>query len=164
MQKTEAQILSLAFERARGFTRWYTSKLKECDPMQIFEANGKALNSLYWLNAHLAWAEDFLILGGTGAKRVGIDWLESFSINSDPSVAMGPAFKEVLDTQKAIHELAMAHFVGLSDDALAENNTYNFSFGGSTDVRGILIHAITHESIHAGHIGWLCKIQGAATI
>lgn len=165
MQHTEAQILATTFDRTRGYSRWYTSKLKDFDPTRIFQTTeGTPLNSLYWLNAHLAWAEDFLILGGTHGKRLGIDWLERFGIDTNPAQAAGPSFKEVLDTQKMVHEAAMAHFKSISDEMLNSTNAYNFTFGGNNDVRGVLIHAIAHEGVHAGHMSWLCKMYGVETV
>jgi hypothetical protein len=162
--KTEAQILANTFDRVRNYTRFYTSKLKDQDPYRIFSLADQSLNSLYWLNAHLTWAEDMLILGGCYGTRCDIAWLEGFGLGTNPADAQGPDFKEVLDTQKMVHEKVLAHFAQISDADLDRENLYGFSFGGNNDIRGMLNHAIAHEGVHAGHISWLCKLYGVKVI
>lgn len=162
---TEANLLADTYEMAYGLVRFYTGNLKEADPYKQWEVNGHKLNSVAWINAHLCWSEDFLLLKATGGKSPDIKWAEHYSFGSDGSLhEEGLDFKEVLDHRKIIHEAAMAHIRSLRNEDLDKENLMGIQFGSDKSIRNIIKHAIRHEGTHAGHLGWLCKINGAKTV
>ncbi len=164
--RTEANILADSFESVRSLTRWYISKLKDADMHKVFEADGKKLNSAYWVTAHLTWSEQFLLLQAIGGNPLNIPWLEQFRIGSKmPDDKNGlPPVKQVLDAWKEIHAAAMAHVRSLPDELLGKDNPAGFGFGGDNSYRMMIQHAIRHEAMHTGHLSWLCKLYGLKTI
>ena len=162
---TAAQLLTDTFNETRNITRFYLSKLKEKDPLQVFTVNGFRLNSAYWLTAHLAWAEHFLLLQGTGSTVALPEFLKDYGISSNGEVpADAPDYKTILHTLNSQHEIALQHLLSLSDEALQQPNPLGITFGTSNTVKMVIQHAIRHEGTHAGHIGWLCKLHGVATL
>lgn len=158
---TTANILADTYEMALGLVRFYTSNLKEVDPHKNWEVNGAKLNSVAWLNAHLCWSEDFLLLKAIGGKSPDVKWLEHYSFGSDGSLHEPTIdVKTILDDRKIIHEAAMAHIRSLSDEDLEKDNLMGMSFSQSKSIKTIIQHAIRHEGTHAGQLGWLCKING----
>ena len=140
------------------------SKLKEVDMTKSFEYDGKEFNSAYWIVAHIAWAENMLLLRGTGGKRVRLPWLKSFEIGSKyEHTSEMPPIKEIIEGMKLIHETAKTHLKTLSVDDLDKPNTLDFEFMGDKTIRMIIQHAARHEASHAGHLGWLCKMHGVKT-
>lgn len=162
---TAIQLLADTFNEARNITRFYLSKLKEKDPLQVFTVNDVRLNSAYWLTAHLAWAEHFLLLQGTGSTLALPEFLKDYGIRSNGEVpAEAPDYKTILHAFNSQHELTMEHLRSLPDTVLQQANPLGITFGTSNTIQMIIQHAIRHEGTHAGHIGWLCKLQGVATI
>lgn len=150
--RTEANILADTYENARTLTRWYLARLKEVDMHKVFEAEGKKLNSAYWITAHLAWSEQFMLLLALGGKPLDIHWMEQFRIGSkypDDITAL-PPIKQILDAWKEIHVAAMAHVRSLPDDMMNRDNPAGFGFGGDNSYRMMIHHAILHEAVHAG--------------
>lgn len=165
MSYTESKALADTLQKTRDLTKWYFSLLKQIDPEHTFEINGKKLNSIYWIAAHLVWAENFLVLQATGGKSVDIPWLEHYKLGSNGSLHSNRAgLKEVLADLKTVHEASIAHILTLSDESLYQPNPMGFSFGNDQTNRMMIIHAIRHEGTHAGHLGWLCKLHGVAAI
>jgi hypothetical protein len=160
---TQAQLLADTFDKARGLTKWYLSLLKDTDMKHSFELNGQKLNSPLWIAAHLAWAENMLILQATGGNAFKIDWLEKVTLGSPHDTTLLPDAKEVLSTMKSIHEASMNHLATLSDASLDEPNLTGISFGSNTKL-SVIQHAIRHEATHAGHLSWICKLNGISTI
>jgi hypothetical protein len=161
--RTEAEILADTLDFTRGLNKWYVSLLKGTDMKQQFELNGIKLNSPLWIVAHLAWAEDFLILKSTGGKPTEISWLKNFGLGSSPDEALLPDLKEALDALKAIHEASLAHIKTLTDAQLDEPTLTGVNFGVDSK-RRVIQHAIRHEGTHSGHLGWICKLQGVRTV
>lgn len=165
MSNKEALILSDTFQKTRDLTRWYLSLLKESDPYMRWEINGTRLNSIIWLASHITWAENFLILRGTGGEPVTIDWLDHYNIKSTGDVHhANHDMKIVMATMKEVHEKTMAHVITLSDETMDAENIHGFGFGGIKTNRILVQHAIRHEAMHTGHLSWLCKINKAETI
>jgi hypothetical protein len=160
---TQAQLLADTLDKARGLTKWYLSLLKDTDMKHTFEFSGIKLNSPLWIAAHLAWAENMLILQSTGGDVIKIDWLEKVTLGSPHDTSLLPDTKEVLSTMKNIHEASMSHLATLSDAALDEPNLTGISFGSDTK-RSIIQHAIRHEATHVGHLSWICKLNEISTI
>ena len=89
MPRTETQILADMMDKTRQLTRFYISNLKAIDPYTPIEFGGKNFNSIYWLTAHLIWAEDNLIMAGTGAKSIAPEWISHYHIKADGSLLEG---------------------------------------------------------------------------
>jgi uncharacterized damage-inducible protein DinB len=161
----EAIVLAGTLQKVRDLTRWYFSLLKDADPYQVWEVNGAQLNSVAWLAAHITWAENFLILGGTGGKPVEADWLHHYKLGCDGSLHEAqPDVKAILDLLKEVHTRANEHILTLSDEVLEQPNAMNFAFGGDNTNRMLIQHTIRHEAMHTGHLSWLCKINGAKSV
>jgi hypothetical protein len=104
-----------------------------------------------------------LILQSTGGEALNIDWLEKVTLGSPHDTSLLPDTKEVLTTLKNVHEISMNHLATLSNATLDEPNLTGISFGSDT-IRCIIQHAIRHEATHAGHLSWICKLNGINTI
>ncbi len=162
---SEANILADTYEMAYGLVRYYNSNLKTVDPFKQWEVNGVKLNSVAWLNCHLCWSENFLLLQCTSGKTANIPWLEHYSIGSDGNLHdVKTDMKTILDDRKVVHEAAMNHIRTLTNEDLLKENPMGFEFAGSKTIKTFIQHAIRHEGTHAGHLGWLCKINGIKTV
>jgi uncharacterized damage-inducible protein DinB len=165
MPKTETQTLVETLELSRDLTRFYLSNLREQDVYKIFESEGKQLNSIIWLIAHITVSENWLLLVCTGGEKVNIPWARQFGLGSEiPQKEDCPPFEEILSYFKEVHEKAITYISSLSDEDLNKPTTNGIDFGGEDSARAIIKHAIRHESAHAGHLGWLCKLFGVKTI
>ncbi len=165
MLNKEALILSDTYQKTRDLTRWYLSLLKEVDAYKQWEVNGTRLNSVIWLASHITWAENFLVLKGTGGQPVELDWLDSYNIKSSGDLHdAGHNMKTVMATLKEVHEKTMAHVLTLSDEKMEEENVLGFGFGGIKTNRMLVTHAIRHEAMHTGHLSWLCKINKVESV
>jgi uncharacterized damage-inducible protein DinB len=163
---TQSQLLSKAFQQSRQLNKFYISKLKELDPYENIEFGGEKFNSIYWLTAHLIWAENNLLVVQTGGDIGAPEWISHYSIFSDGSLHQGhDTYKELLNLMNELHQKAIAHLESLTDEQLDEDNVSKMSLGG-TDVskRFSIIHAIRHESTHTGHFGWIGKMNKIKTI
>lgn len=166
MQNQQAQTLARMFELARKLNLFYLSKLKEVDPFLNHELGGLKFNSIYWLTAHLLWAEDNLIVKMTGGTSDLPIWLQHYHLGADGSLHAGHgSFKELLDLMKTYHQFSLDYVRNLSDEKLNEDNISKFGFGdGDVSNRLSIMHAIRHESTHTGHFSWLAKMAGVNTI
>ena len=165
MARTETQILADMMDKTRQLTRFYISNLKTVDPYKPVEFGGKNFNSIYWLTAHLIWAEDNMIMAGTGAKSIAPEWISHYHIKADGSLHEGHGdFKELLTEMKRVHEGAMNHLRSMDDDQLDKENALGFQFGdGDASTRLIVMHAIRHEGTHIGNLAWLCMMNDVLT-
>ena len=162
---TEANLLADTYEMAYGLVRFYTGNLREADPNKQWQVNGAMLNSIAWINSHLCWSENFLLLQATGGTSPDIAWLEHYSFGSDGTLHDAKVdMKAILTDRKIVHEAAMKHIRSLSNEDLDKDNPMGVQFSQSKSIRTIIQHAIRHEGTHAGHLGWLCKINGAKTV
>jgi uncharacterized damage-inducible protein DinB len=160
MAQSEAVVIWDTFQKVRDLTKWYFSLLKGADARQQLEINGEKLNSALWLASHLAWAENFLAIQGTGGEGVDIPWLDHYKIASDGTIhSEQHDMRAALDALKAVHEKATAHVSGLTDEKLEAPNMMGFGFGGISTSRILIQHLIRHEAMHTGHLSWLCKMN-----
>ncbi len=165
MPNKEALILADMFQKTRDLTRWYLSLLKECDAYKQWEINGSRLNSAIWLASHITWAENFLLIKGTGGEPVELDWLDHYNIKSSGDLHHPDHnMKTVMDSMKLVHEKAMAHVLTLTDEKMEAENPVGFGFGGIKTNRILVMHATRHEAMHTGHLSWLCKINKVESI
>ncbi|MCB0793048.1 MAG: DinB family protein [Flavobacteriales bacterium] len=161
----EAQVLAATLDRARGYTRYHLKQLEGRDPHHRFVINGVALNSMYWIVAHLASSENFLVLRATGGPMQRFSWAKHFNMGTAPPDPKElPPFDEVRAMFDDVHACSLAHIRTLSDDQLAEPHAARMRLGGTDQVRDVLMHAIRHEGLHCGHLSWTCRLHGIATM
>ena len=153
-------VLADMMAKTRELTRFYISKLKEIDPYTPIELGGVRFNSIYWLTAHLLWAEDNLIVRGTGGVSLIPKWLNHYKIGADGSLHEGHGdYKALLDEMKQAHTAIQHYMLGLSDDILVHDNAFGVSFGAEDKSnRMLLMHAIRHEATHIGNLAWMGKM------
>jgi len=163
-QPTEAQTLAHMMDRARQYSRFYLSVLKDQDPHRVFTSEGMPLNSVFWLVAHLATSENGLLLRGTGGPFEKFSWAKHFTLGSRglPKVQC-PPYEEVWATFKAVHEKVLVHVPTLTTEQLDSPNITGLNQIGS-NTRDVITHAIRHEALHTGHLTWLCKLYGIKTM
>jgi DinB family protein len=161
----ESKILSNIMDKSRQMSLYYLDKLKETDLQKSFVVDGKTLNSTFWIMAHLAVTENWLLLRSTGAEHVKIPWARQYGQGSN-AVVKGetPPLDEVRAIFTEVHTKALQHVDSLSDELLDSKNTTGFNLFGMHSIRDVIIHAIRHENSHAGHLGWICKLHGIKTI
>ena len=161
---TEAQTLAHMMDRTREYTLMYLNKLKDQDPYKVFECDGKPLNTMYWLVAHMAATQNGLLLFATGGPGERFSWAKHFMPGAPLQAAdQLPPFADILATFNAVHTKAIAHLSTLSEEALNSPNPTAFTVFGPT-LRDVITHAIRHEGSHIGHLGWLCKLYGIKTM
>ena len=165
MANKEGLVLHDTFQKTRDLTRWYLSLLKNSDSLKQWEVNGQRLNSVIWLASHITWAENFLILKGTGGTLVELDWIEHYNISSKGDLHnVNHNMKTVMDAMKEVHEKAMAQLLTVTDEDMDTENALGFGFGGIKTKRILVQHSIRHEAMHTGHLSWLCKINKVETV
>jgi len=166
MQRTEAVILADTIDFTRKLTQSYFKRLKDVDLHKTFECEGKTMNSAFWIMAHLAVTENYLLLHATGGELIRFSWAKLFGLGSAvPEIKDCPAIEEVIEKLNAVHERSMEHIRKLSDEDLDKPNPTFIKFKDAPDtLRMIIQHAIRHEGTHAGHLSWLCKLHGIKTI
>lgn len=157
---TEAQQLMYIFNETRSLSHHYFNKLKGVDLYHVFESEGKPLNSAAWILAHMAWAEYFLLLQALGGPALEIDWFGKVAYGSPMAGKEAlPDIDTILATLNRVHETANDFVNNLSAEELEEDNLIGMKFGPNTSKRYMIIHAIRHEGVHAGHLGWLGKLH-----
>lgn len=157
---TEAQVLAHVMDRTRQLTVVYLNALEGQDPHRRFSCEGKPLNTVFWLVAHLATTENGLLLASTGGPFRKFSWAKHFTLAA-PGLPpeQCPPFSEVLDTFHQVHRTAMDHLLTLDEAALNGPNRTGMPLLGDT-TRDVITHAIRHEGGHAGQLAWLCKLYG----
>jgi uncharacterized damage-inducible protein DinB len=163
---TPGQVLADQLTTSRELTRWYLSKLKETDPFKQFEIEGKKLNNWYWIIAHLAWAEHFLIINGTGGEPLPeFEELQPFSMGN--SFSQGNAkhdVKELLAIFKKVHEHCIARLQTITEEEMAQDNKLGFSFSSDMSKKALVMHCIRHEGTHTGNLAIMCKAFDLKTV
>lgn len=161
---TEAQVLAHVVDRTRQYTRFHLGLLKEQDPHRVFVCEGKPLNTVFWLVAHLATSQNGLLLLATGGPFEKFSWAKHYTLGAQGLPReQAPPYEEVWATFKAVHEKAMAHLPTLTAEQLDGPNRTGLPAIGAT-VRDVITHAARHEALHTGHLSWLCKLYGIATM
>lgn len=158
---TTAETLADVFDQTRDITRYYLSEMKNTDPCKSFELDGMKFNSVYWLCAHLAIAQNRLVLMATGGQPFDIPWYKDYWINSDGLLREDrPDFKAILHLMKDVHARTLQHISSLTDEQLKAENSFKFSTGREPNVYNAIVHAIRHEAMHTGHLSWIAKMNG----
>ncbi len=163
---TQAQLLADTFANTRALTRFYLSKLKDVNPEAQLELNGYKANSIYWIVAHLIWAEDYIGVIELGGQSNAPEWAKKFAIKSDGLLPEGrPDFKSVLDEMKRVHEATLQFLGTVTDEQLQEQNKTGFHFGdGKNSKLTMLQHLIRHEGTHLGQLSLIAKVYGKQTV
>jgi hypothetical protein len=108
-------------ERTRQLTRFYLSQLKAADPYTAVRLGDMTFNSIYWLTAHLIWAEHNLIMRLTGSSERLPAWLKHYSIGSDGTLHEGHgSYRELLDLMKTVHAQCMDYLRAMPSTNLDE--------------------------------------------
>jgi hypothetical protein len=161
--KTETLVETI--EEVRNLTLFYLSKLNGTDLYKEFEVNGQHMNSAAWTVAHLAWAEEFLVLRAITGEPTKLQWTDHFRIGSSrPPLNVYPPFEEILNAFQEIHLRAMDVLTRMEDEDLEKVNQINLKFQKGETLKVCLLHHIRHEASHAGHLSWLCKMHGVKTV
>jgi hypothetical protein len=160
MQKSEVQTLLDAYESVRNLSKFYIANLDKNKIHYRIELDGIKFNSAYWIVTHLIWTERFLIIQGIGGKEMEEDhWLDEYGYGSDPEkIRTKPDFGEILKLFDEVHSKAVNILNSLKDEELDKPNHTEMNFGGKSDKRALLKHAIRHEPMHIGQISWILKV------
>ncbi len=161
---TASETLAQTMEQTRNLTLFYFNKLKDQDIHKQFVLEGLALNNAFWIMAHLAVTENFLLLHSIGAEREKISWARNFGLGSEIMEPENcPMFEEVKTVMNSVHAKAMNYVRSLTDEDLLKPTINGVNFGGEDSVKSTIMHAIRHEGGHTGQLGWLCKLYGIKT-
>lgn len=161
----ESQTLANVLNKTRDITNLYLKLLEKTDWHKTYESEGTKLNTVFWLAAHISITQNFLALRCTGGEKITLPYARQFGLGSTPSTAEdSPSKEEMLSNLNLIHEKSINHVASLDPSFLDEVNPTGFEFLGENSVRSMIVHAIRHENLHAGHLGWLCKLNGIKTI
>jgi hypothetical protein len=152
-------------KRTRELANFYIHKTKTVDVKKRFEADGKKLNSIYWLVGHMAWAQNNLIIRSTGGPNPEVAWLKFFALGKPAEEAEqnGPSYEEVVAGFEKVHKVAMEHLEQLDPALLDTENKINWEIMNSKTMRATLIHHIRHEGTHVGHLSWNASLHGIKT-
>jgi hypothetical protein len=162
---SEAKVLAELLDNARQLTLFYLEHSKDLDKAKSFLIGDYRTNSILWITAHLAWAEDYLILQGVGNKGLGKAWFKDFSIGSTPREnTESPSYEEIYQTFGKLHKSSLKILLNLSDEALDETNHVGLKFKAGDSKRIIVRHCIRHESAHCGKLGMLLRMHGKKII
>jgi uncharacterized damage-inducible protein DinB len=162
---TEAQFLAGMMGHSHEFTQRHIQMLQETDLHKRFSAEGKELNSAYWLFAHMVVSQNWLILRGTGGPFQKFSWAKLFNIGTTPPPQEEcPSFEVVIKKMEEIQRLSLDHVASLDEAALAAPHNAMMHLPGGNTVADIIKHHIRHESMHNGQLSWLCKLHGLKTI
>lgn len=162
--KSEIDYLIDQLNATRILTKFYLRYLKDVDKTKSFSYDNVEFNSVYWVVGHIAWAENSLLLSGTGGKRVKLPWLKPFGIGKTFEYSEDmPSYEELLEGMEQIHQAAIEHLRTLTPENLEEDNPLDFVFAKEKSKRMMIQHAARHEAAHAGHLSWLCKMHGVKT-
>ena len=153
-------------KRTRELANYYIHKTKDVDVKKRFVVEGKKLNSIYWLVAHMAWAQNNLIIRSTGGPNPEVPWLKFFALGkpAEEGEQNGPSYEEVLAGFEKVHKIAMDHLEKTDPALLDSENKLNWEIMGSKTMRATLIHHIRHEGAHVGQLGWNASLHGIKTI
>jgi len=160
-----AHFLADLMDHAHAYTLHHVERLKGQDLHRRFEVEGKPLNSAFWIVAHLAVSQNWLILRGTGGNFQKFPWAKQYTLGAvHPSAADAPAWEDVFDTYQRIHQLSVDHVRSLPVEALGQPHQAMMDLGAGNTVQQVIMHHVRHESSHNGQLSWLCKCYGLPMI
>lgn len=160
----ETKILKNIIEFQHNLMVWYLSLLKETDVDKCFELEGVKINSLYWITAHLANAEDALLMKALGKEGHQYEWLKKYSLGSSQDIKKEVSYEELVRIAKEIHIACMNNLDEMTDAELNKDNSLGITFMGDSSIRTIIMHHLRHQGVHTGHLSLLCKLNGIKTV
>lgn len=161
----ESEYLAGLLNNTRVLAYFYIDKLSNVNWYQQFEVNGNKINSVAWNLAHMAWAQNFLVLVATGNNSVNIKWMDLFKIGSEPApIELYPNKNDILLAFENIHTLALHQVRSLTPEQLDSPNHINLKFKNGSSQRLAIHHHLRHEGSHIGHLALLAKMHGISTV
>ncbi len=162
---TEAHFLADMMRHAHDMTQSNVRKLENVDLHRRFNADGKELNSAYWLFAHMTVSQNWLVLRGTNGPFQKFSWAKLFNLGTTPPpIEECLPFDEVKAKLEEIQQLSVQHVETLDEAALSLPHNAIMQLPGGNTMRDVIKHHIRHESMHNGQLSWLCKLHGIKTI
>lgn len=167
--KSELATLRNMVDATRSLAHFGLKKLEgktQAELQTRFEVNGRKLNSAYWMVAHMAWAENNLIIRSTGGPNPEVPWLKFFALgkSADEGEACGVPYEEIYAGFKKVHQIAMEQLATLDPAQLDAENKLNWEILGGKTMRNTIMHHIRHENNHIGQLLWLVNLHGVKTI
>jgi hypothetical protein len=160
-----SNVLADTLDKTRTLTNYFLHKLKDLDPYQKTNFGGQSFNSIYWITAHLIWAEHNLIVKCSGGPMLDLNELNHYLKGSDGSLAKeNSSYDDLLIKQKEVHLYCLNYVKAQSEEWLELENTAKFGMNGDATNRFLIQHAIRHEGNHAGQLLWIGKMNGLQLI
>lgn len=162
--KTEATIIADIYKDTRGLAKFFISKIDPETAEYHHTLDGRKLNSPYWIVAHMIWAQYALQCQSMDGPDLDLPWLTHYCIGSDGTLHEGrPSFTELLKVMDDVNTHCNNHVRSLTEAQLDEPANLK-AIHWETTKRRILYHSIRHEGQHIGHLSWICKLNGIATV
>lgn len=167
-RSSELETLRNMMDATRQLAHFALKKLKGKEELmqKRFEAEGRKLNSVYWIVAHLAWGENNLILRSTGGPNPELPWLKAFALGkpADEGENCGVPYADVYAGFKKVHQLSMDHLATMDPANLDAENKLQWEILGAKTMRNTIMHHIRHENCHIGQLLWLVNLHGERTM
>ena len=162
---SEQELLAEMLDKSRDLTKYYLSLLKSVNPIEKHIVNNHSLNSIYWIVAHLIWAEDELINQCTGHESVLPAFIERYHLGATSDLhEENPDFKALLALMNEVHEKCKQTILNMSTETFYAPNPKGEKFGQDDSNKMLIMHAIRHESVHTGNLALIAKINNIKTI
>lgn len=163
MSSVQTNLLADIIESTRDLVTFYTRNVPRENWHRHFEMENKKFNSIAWQMAHLAWAQNFLILKTTGGPVIEKDWFEDFAMGK-PSATILPILEEIEETLHEVHTRSVNHVRQMKDEELSEPNAVGMKLKMGSTKKAVIMHHIRHEGTHIGQLAWLAKMHDVKTI
>ncbi|MBK6836171.1 MAG: DinB family protein [Bacteroidetes bacterium] len=161
----ESEYLAGLVNNNRVLAYFYLESMNKSNWYQRFTVNGQEINSVAWNLAHMAWAQNYLILVATGNNSVNIKWFDLFKIGSPPApLELYPNQQDIMTAFESIHQLALHQINQMKEEEFDEPNLINLKFKNGSSKRLAIHHHLRHEGSHIGHLALLAKMHGVKTI
>lgn len=166
---TELITLRNMVDATRQLVHFALKKMEgrsEEDMKKRFEFEGRKMNSIYWIVAHMAWAENNLIIRSLGGPNPELPWLKHFALGkpAEEGESCGVPYSEIYAGFKKVHQIAMETLNNLNPEELNSDNLLNWEILGGKTKRNTIMHHVRHENNHTGQLSWLVNLHGEKTI
>lgn len=156
------ETLEAGFERL-AFARRVTLGLAEEVPeKRLCQQPCPGANHALWILGHVAWTDDFFMIGVGGLKsRLPDGWHELFSNGStpQPNVSDYPPIGEIHDVLAGNREALVSWLKSLDEAALSAPLPGDFS-GFAPNFAVLPLTLAWHEGLHAGQLTVVRKSLG----
>ncbi len=158
--KNQVLLLVEIIESTRKITKYYLKNLASVDPTLDLKVDDVTLHSVNWTVCHLTWAQNALLLESLGNNAFRQDWFSKVSIGSEFALSsVLPAYQSNLEVFHLIHSASIEAVSKLEDTDLLNKSEIQLPFSKESTIKDSILHFIRHESIHAGHLSWLAKLN-----